>query len=83
MLSQFKIDMSHANPGITLGFNNYGAASTAKSRETTQDKIIHIMNKGYDTIIALTMFLCYFALSANISGNLFAQTKRDWHAEVH
>jgi ABC-type antimicrobial peptide transport system permease subunit len=33
------------------------------------------MNKGFDTIIALTMFLCYFALAANMSGNLYTQTK--------
>jgi ABC-type antimicrobial peptide transport system permease subunit len=33
------------------------------------------MNKGFNTIIALTMFLCFFALSANMSANLIQQTK--------
>lgn len=29
----------------------------------------------FDIIIALTMFLCFFALSANMSANLLEQTK--------
>ena len=33
------------------------------------------MNKGFDAIILMTMFLCFFALSANMSANLLQQTK--------
>ncbi len=29
----------------------------------------------FDAIIGITMFLCFFALSANMSANLYAQTK--------
>ena len=29
----------------------------------------------FDVIIGVTMFLCFFALSANMSANLYAQTK--------
>lgn len=33
------------------------------------------MEYVFDTIIVLTMFLCFFALSANMSANLYEQTK--------
>jgi len=33
------------------------------------------MNKAFNIIILMTMFLCFFALSANMSANLFEQTK--------
>lgn len=33
------------------------------------------MNKSFNTIIVVTMFLCFFALSANMSANLYEQTK--------
>lgn len=33
------------------------------------------MNSMFDVIIVITMFLCFFALSANMSANLFHQTK--------
>lgn len=33
------------------------------------------MSYVFNTIIALTMFLCFFALSANMSANLYEQTK--------
>lgn len=33
------------------------------------------MNKAFNTIIIITMSLCFFALSANMSANLFEQTK--------
>ncbi len=41
----------------------------------TNDKISNIINKTFDVIIGLTMFLCFFALSANMSANLYEQTK--------
>ena len=33
------------------------------------------MNIVFNVIIGLTMFLCFFALSANMTGNLYQQTK--------
>lgn len=42
---------------------------------TTTDKISHILNIVFSVIISLTMFLCFFALSANMSANLFQQRK--------
>ena len=33
------------------------------------------MNDVFNTVIVLTMFLCFFALSANMSANLYEQTK--------
>jgi ABC-type antimicrobial peptide transport system permease subunit len=37
--------------------------------------IVKIINIIFDGIIAITMFLCFFALSANMSANLFEQSK--------
>lgn len=34
-----------------------------------------IINVVFDVLIVLTMFLCFFALSANMSANIFDQTK--------
>jgi putative ABC transport system permease protein len=34
-----------------------------------------LLNLMFDVIIGITMFLCFFALSANMSANLYAQTK--------
>ena len=45
-----------------------------RTQSTTQ-KIAHILGIVFDIIIALTMFLCFFALSANMSANLLEQTK--------
>jgi ABC-type antimicrobial peptide transport system permease subunit len=33
------------------------------------------MNKVFNSIIVITMSLCFFALSANMSANLYEQTK--------
>jgi len=41
----------------------------------TIDKITSIMNKVFNSIIIITMSLCFFALSANMSANLYEQTK--------
>ncbi len=37
----------------------------------SSDKEIAILNNVFNTIIAITMFLCFFALSANMSANLY------------
>ena len=41
----------------------------------TNQKIISIMNKSFDSIIIITMFLAFFSLSASMSANLYEQTK--------
>jgi ABC-type antimicrobial peptide transport system permease subunit len=33
------------------------------------------MNKAFNSIIVVTMLLCFFALSSNMSANIFEQTK--------
>jgi ABC-type antimicrobial peptide transport system permease subunit len=37
--------------------------------------VLRLLNVMFDIIIAVTMFLCLFALSANMSANIFNQTK--------
>jgi len=37
--------------------------------------VVQIINLIVDVIILVTMFLCFFALSANMSANLYDQTK--------
>jgi len=34
-----------------------------------------LLNLLFDAIILITMFLCFFALSANMSANIFEQSK--------
>ena len=38
-------------------------------------KTSKLLNMMFDAIIGITMFLCFFALSANMSANLYSQTK--------
>ena len=38
-------------------------------------KTTKLLNLMFDAIIGITIFLFFFALSANISANLYAQTK--------
>jgi len=41
----------------------------------TTSKVSHILNIVFNIITALTMFMCFFALSANMSANLWNQSK--------
>ena len=72
ILTQFELDFKKATKARLSYSTALATSGTAKgaSGPTTQDKIANIMNKGFNTIIALTMFLCFFALSANMSANL-------------
>jgi hypothetical protein len=45
--------------------------SYIKISRTSSDKEIAILNNVFNTIIAMTMFLCFFALSANMTANLY------------
>ena len=53
-----------------VSFSTIGSGDTK-----TTDKITNILNKVFNVIIVMTMFLCFFALSANMSANLYEQTK--------
>jgi hypothetical protein len=50
------------------------SASTADDEEDGNEativKIESILNKTFDIIIGIVMFLCFFALSSNMSANL-------------
>lgn len=48
-----------------------GSSTTSDSL----DKVIRLLNEIFDIIIAITMFLCLFALSANMSANIYQQAK--------
>ena len=43
--------------------------------ESTTDKIEKILNKVFYGLITVTMFLCFFSLSASMSSNLYSQKK--------
>lgn len=58
--------MTDAVIGADIEFKVGGAGDT-----TTTTKITNILNKVFNTIIVMTMFLCFFALSANMSANLY------------
>lgn len=77
ILTQFELEFKKSTKARISFSTALATGSSAKgaSGPTTQDKIASIMNKGFNTIIALTMFLCFFALSANMSANLIQQTK--------
>jgi ABC-type antimicrobial peptide transport system permease subunit len=77
ILTQFELEFKKSTKARISFSTALATSSSAKgaSGPTTQDKIASIMNKGFNTIIALTMFLCFFALSANMSANLIQQTK--------
>jgi ABC-type antimicrobial peptide transport system permease subunit len=69
-ISEFKAAVNVVLPGAT--FSNFVTTTSASS---SGPNITKILNKTFDTIIAVTMFLCFFALSANMSANLYEQTK--------
>ena len=72
VIDSFKRDMltSTGMEKSDLIFKLVGEGDT----ETTS-KITHILNIVFNVITALTMFMCFFALSANMSANLWNQSK--------
>jgi ABC-type antimicrobial peptide transport system permease subunit len=76
---KFKPNTSQAT--ISLFYNELKSATGGmqfdvyNELKVSNSKITKIMNYVFNTIIALTMFLCFFALSANMSANLYEQTK--------
>ena len=73
MINNFKQALELACPNATLLITDRTGASS--STGFTIDKITGIMNKVFNSIIVITMSLCFFALSANMSANLYEQTK--------
>jgi ABC-type antimicrobial peptide transport system permease subunit len=70
-IALFKAAVNKVLPDAS--FSSYAATSTSLSTGTID--ITKLMNETFDIIIAITMFLCFFALSANMSANLYEQTK--------
>ena len=54
-------------------FKSYVASQPTTTTGTID--VTKLLNETFDIIIAITMFLCFFALSANMSANLYEQTK--------
>ena len=48
---------------------------TANDSHKTIDKVTRIMNDVFYGLISVTMFLCFFSLSASMSANLYEQKK--------
>lgn len=79
-----KFDLSTPSSVID-GFKKALSASTGMSNisykvvglgdTTTTTKISHVLDIVFNTITLLIMFMCFFALSANMSANLYNQTK--------
>lgn len=62
--------MTQAANGTLVAIDIGGTGDT-----TTTTRITNLLNKVFNIIILMTMFLCFFALSANMSANLIEQTK--------
>ena len=71
VLSEFEKDLSEAAPSAYLVFTQYFPDnSLAKLNSGKKNRASHFLNIGFDSIIFITMILCFFALSANMSANL-------------
>lgn len=57
----FEADTGYVN----TKFNTDGSGNSE-----TIDKVTNILNKIFNIIITITMFLCFFALSSNMAANL-------------
>ena len=73
MINSLKQSLAEALPGQKISITDHTPASTGSNLSI--DKITSIMNKVFNSIIIITMLLCFFALSANMSANLYEQTK--------
>lgn len=70
IILDFKTSMTQAANGTLVAIDIGGTGDT-----TTTTRITNLLNKVFNIIILMTMFLCFFALSANMSANLIEQTK--------
>ena len=63
-------DLSDANPyRLEVSYTNQ------QDEIDTLRNVLELVNVIFNIIIVITMFLCFFALSANMSANLFEQSK--------
>ena len=81
-LNEFKRDMNRATDNnvkfkewTSIASSDKATRSNDDEDITTIDKITKIMNLSFNSIIVMTMCLCFFALSSNMSANLLEQTK--------
>jgi ABC-type antimicrobial peptide transport system permease subunit len=74
MIQQFKLDLTNAIAAVN-GTCKYTDRTGSNGQPDTLSKVTNIMNKTFNSIIIIVMFLCFFALSANMSANLYEQTK--------
>ena len=68
-LNQFQLQM-YKQAGISLDSN-----LKQENQSVGVVRATFIVNVLFDSIIGVTMFLCFFALSANMSANIFEQAK--------
>ena len=66
IISEFKKALSTSTGMSDISYKVVGQGDT----ETTT-KISHVLNIVFNTITILIMFMCFFALSANMSANLY------------
>lgn len=55
--------------------DNFCASVDESSDDEGIERIVHMLNSMFDFIILIIMFLCFFALSTNMSANILDQTK--------
>ena len=60
-------DISDANPGVSV--------ETVSSSLLDNQKLSALINWTFYSVIAITMFLCFFSLAASMSANLYEQKK--------
>ena len=60
-------DISDANPGVSV--------NTVSSSLLDNQKLSALINWTFYSVIAITMFLCFFSLAASMSANLYEQKK--------
>lgn len=65
MLTDMRASMSYRSNSVIFRTSN----------DNTIDLVDSILEVIFDTIIAITMFLCFFSLSSSMTANLYEQTK--------
>ena len=68
VMNQFKSDFQKVNGDNIVEFRIFDTRFVGGGN---QDMIAHLLNLTFNTIIIMTMLLCFFALSANMSANLY------------
>ena len=66
-IEQIATELGDANPGVSI--------DTTHSSLLDNEKLSKIINSTFYSVIAITMFLCFFSLCASMSSNLYEQKK--------